>query len=176
MKEQIKQEVKAITPLDSLEHETITDVLAWIDSGIGLCRLEKPATPDKHLVSYFVLVDGDFILLVDHINAQLWLPTGGHVEQNEHPRDAALREAHEELAIDGEFLYEKPLFITSTMTVGKTAGHTDVCLWYVLKGNQNMEISFNQSEFTRAKWFHKDNIPFDRTDSQLSRFLKKLYG
>ena len=176
MRKQIKQEVQVITPLDSLESETISDVLAWIDSGVGLCRIEKPATPDKHLVSYFVLVDGDFILLVDHINAQLWLPTGGHVEPDEHPRDTALREAHEELAIDGEFLYDNPLFITSTMTVGKTAGHTDVSLWYVLKGNQNMNLSFIQSEFTHVKWFHKDNIPFERTDPELGRFLKKLYG
>ncbi len=175
MKEQIKHEVQSITPLDSLESKAITDVLAWIDSGVELCRLEKPGTPDKHLVSYFVLVDGDFILLVDHINAQLWLPTGGHVEPGEHPRDTALREAHEELAIDGEFLHENPLFITSTVTVGKTAGHTDVCLWYVLKGNQKMNLSFDQSEFTRVKWFHKDNIPLERTDPQLGRFLIKLY-
>jgi 8-oxo-dGTP pyrophosphatase MutT (NUDIX family) len=168
--------VQSITPLDSLERETITDVLAWVDSCVELCRLEKPATPGKHLVSYFVLVDGDFILLVDHINAQLWLPTGGHVESVEHPRNTVLREAHEELGIKGEFLYEKPLFITSTVTVGKTAGHTDVCLWYVLKGNRNMDLSFDQSEFTRVKWFHKDNIPLERTDPQLGRFLKKLYG
>ncbi len=175
MKEQIKHEVMSITPLDSLESATITDVLAWIDSGVGLCRIEKPATPNKHLVSYFVLVDGDFILLVDHINAQLWLPTGGHVELGEHPRDTAMREAHEELAIDGEFLCEKPLFITSTVTVGQTAGHTDVCLWYVLKGKREMKLVFDQSEFTGVKWFHKDNIPFERTDPEFGRFLFKLY-
>lgn len=128
------------------------------------------------MVSYFVLVDGDYILLVDHINAQLWLPTGGHVESGEHPRTTALREAAEELSIEAEFLQQNPLFITSTVTVGKTAGHTDISLWYVLKGQRDMTLKFDQSEFNSVKWFHKDNIPFNRTDPELSRFLKKLYG
>ena len=46
----------------------------------------KPATPPKHLVSYVVPTDpetGD-ILLVDHRNAQLWIPPGGHVDPGEH--------------------------------------------------------------------------------------------
>ncbi len=73
------------------------------------------------------------ILLVDHINAQLWLPTGGHVDVEEDPKDAAKRECYEELGIKAEFWLESPLFLTSAVTVGLTAGHTDVTLWYLLK-------------------------------------------
>ncbi len=175
MRNKIIKEIQAIQPLDKLESETINEVLHWFESGVEICRIEKPDVPNKHLVSYFVLVDGDYILLVDHINAQLWLPTGGHVEPNEHPRFTALREASEELSIQGDFLQDGPLFITCTVTVGKTAGHTDVSLWYVLKGKRDMKLVFDQSEFHGVKWFHKDEVPLNRTDPELGRFLEKLY-
>lgn len=170
----IRKEVESIVPLDGLEEKTRADALAWIDSGVELCRIEKPATPNKHLVSYFVIVDGDHVLLVDHINAQRWLPTGGHVEPGEHPRTTVLREVDEELGLEGEFLMEGPLLITSTMTVGKTAGHTDVSLWYVLKGKRGQDMVYDDSEFHEVKWFHKDALPVHRTDPHMERFIAKL--
>ncbi len=175
MRAEIRKEVDLIEPLDQLEKETKSDVLSWIDSGVEICRLKKPDIPPKHLISYFALVDGEYILLVDHINAELWLPTGGHVEPDEHPRNTALREAKEELSIDGEFLHEHPLFVTITETVGKTAGHTDVSIWYTLKGDRSKELAFDDSEFLGVRWFRKDEVPLDRTDKHMERFLKKLY-
>lgn len=172
---EIRKEVERIAPLDDLEKAAKIDVLSWIDSGAEICRLEKPAMPPKHLISYFAVVDGEHILLVDHINAELWLPTGGHVEPGEHPRDTALREAKEELSMDGEFLNDCPLFLTITDTVGKTAGHTDVSIWYVLRGDRSAKLLFDTSEFRSIRWFHKDEVPLDRTDKHMHRFLKKLY-
>jgi ADP-ribose pyrophosphatase YjhB (NUDIX family) len=176
MRAAIRAEVDLIQPLDGLERGTKLDVLAWIDSGVELCRIEKPAMPPKHLISYSAVVDGDHVLLVDHINAGLWLPPGGHVDQGEHPRETALREAREELSLDGEFLIEGPVFVTITETVGRTAGHTDVSLWYVLRGDQNSSLQFDESEFHGAKWFHRDDIPLDRADKHMARFLRKLYS
>ncbi len=66
MRQHIYNEVKAIIPLDKHEEQDQHAVLAWINSGVDLCRVEKPATPPKHLVAYFVLVDGDYLLLVNH--------------------------------------------------------------------------------------------------------------
>jgi 8-oxo-dGTP diphosphatase len=175
MRAEIRKEIELVEPLDELEQASKIDVLSWIDSGVEICRLEKPAVPPKHLISYFAVVDGEHILLVDHINAELWLPTGGHVEPGEHPRTTALREAKEELSIDGEFLQDQPLFLTITETVGKTAGHTDVSIWYALRGDRSAELVFDASEFLGVRWFHRDDVPLDRTDKHMERFLKKLY-
>ena len=70
-----------------------------------------------------------YFLLVDHINAEKWLHTGGHVEPGEHPRDTVIREAHEELNIQAVFIHDQPICITSVQTVGKTAGHIDISMW-----------------------------------------------
>ena len=100
LRQHIRAEVESIQAMDNLEGSTKAEVLAWIDSGVQLCRTEKPATPDMHLVSYFPLIDNDYVLLVEHINAGLWLPNGGHVEPGEHPRDTAIREVSEELNVE----------------------------------------------------------------------------
>ena len=88
----VRSELEAIEPFDAIEREHLSDALAWVESGAELCRIAKPATPPKHLVSYFAVVDGPHILLADHRNARLWLPAGGHVEPSEHPRATVERE------------------------------------------------------------------------------------
>lgn len=175
MRTEIRKEVESIRPLDSLEQETIESIILWIDSGVELCRIEKPAIPKKHLVSYFVVIDGDYLLLVDHINAEKWLPTGGHVEPGEHPRDTVIREAHEELNVQAVFIHDQPIFITSTETVGKTAGHIDISMWYALKGKRTASLTIDKNEFNEARWFHRKQFP-KNTDPHLMRFLDKFYA
>lgn len=170
----IRAEVSGIEPFDALERNHLADALAWIDSGAELCRIHKPATPPKHLVSYFVLVDGDHLLLVDHKKAQLWLPTGGHVEPGEHPRVTVGRELAEELGLELTERVGEPLMLTISETVGITAGHTDVSLWYVLNGDRHAAHNFDTEEFYSVQWLHFDEAPTSRSDPHLSRFLAKL--
>ncbi|MEP7220177.1 MAG: NUDIX hydrolase, partial [Bacteroidota bacterium] len=174
LRDLIRREVASITPLDAIEQSHRDKTLAWIDSGDELCRVEKPATPPHHLVSYFACVDDDHILLVDHRNARLWLPTGGHVEPGEHPRATVSREASEELGITATFLLDAPLMITRTETVGLTAGHTDVSLWYVLAHDRAEPLAFDTSEFESVRWFPFSDVPLNRSDPHMARFLRKL--
>jgi 8-oxo-dGTP pyrophosphatase MutT (NUDIX family) len=179
---EIRDEVAAVVAGDEAERRCIEDVLAWVDSGEPLCRVRKPATPDKHLVSYFVLVDlgARAVLLVDHRNAQLWLPTGGHVEPGEHPRATVRREAEEELGLAVEFLSaagDRPLLVTSSETVGLTAGHTDVSLWYAVEGDAGAGLRFDAEEFRDVRWFGFDEVAATdpaTLDPNLGRFLAKL--
>src|SRR4030095_2842989 len=48
------------------------------------------------------------VLLVHHRKLGKWLPLGGHIELNEDPEAAALREAKEESGLDVELLGERP--------------------------------------------------------------------
>lgn len=168
--------VSSISPFDREEIEHISHVQKWISSGAEIFRISKPAIPDTHLVSYFLLLDevANKILLVDHKKAGLWLPTGGHVELNEHPREAVKREVLEELGIHADFLLPEPLFLTVTKTVGQTAGHTDVSLWYVLRGDSAIALEYDREEFNSINWFNIDDIPYANTDPHMRRFVQKL--
>ena len=166
--------ISRLSPLDEVERQHRDVSLAWIDSGAALCRIARPATPDPHLVAYFLLVDGDHLLLVDHIDAGLWLPTGGHVEPGESPKDTVAREAAEELGIVTGSGIPDAVFVTVTRTVGRSAGHTDVSLWFVLPGDRGRPLAFDTGEFRSLRWFHRTELPLDRTDPHLERFLRKL--
>lgn len=168
--------VKNLEAFDQIEEDHIKDTVAWIESGVPIFRLAKPDVPDKHLVAYFVLFDEDTskILLTDHKKSGLWLPAGGHVEVNEHPKETARRECLEELGVKADFWCEEPLFLTSTVTVGLTAGHTDVSLWYVLKGDVNCSYVFDEREFNAIQWFCFDEIPSEKSDPHMKRFMQKL--
>ncbi len=181
MRDTIKLLITSITPRDTLEALHISNAVEWIESGAEIFRIQKPDTPPKHLVAYFVLVDPEKrkIMLVDHIKAGLWLPAGGHVEINEHLNTTVEREIQEELQMPADFVHKDPFFITQTMTVGKTAGHTDVSLWYVVKADSENEIMYDATEFNGYKWFDYDEIlstDISRLDPHMHRFTKKLLG
>jgi 8-oxo-dGTP pyrophosphatase MutT (NUDIX family) len=48
------------------------------------------------------------VLLIHHRKLDKWLPLGGHIELDEDPEQAALREAKEESGLDVELLGERP--------------------------------------------------------------------
>ncbi len=173
LRQLIRAEVAQIVPLDEAERCDQARVLTWIDSGAQLCRVQKPDVPPQHLIAYFVVVDADEVLLVDHINAGLWLPTGGHVDVGEHPRETVRREVVEELGITADFACPGPVFVSVTKTVGRTAGHTDVSLWYVLKGDKHRAYVFDTREFNAVRWFHRAQIPKLASDPQMARFVQK---
>lgn len=117
MRTVIRDIVARVDPLDTRERVDVADVLGWIASGAELFRRAKPDVPDKHLVSYFVVVDRArrSLLLVDHRKAGLWLPTGGHVEPDEDPRETVVRELAEELGSQAAAVASVaalPLFVT----------------------------------------------------------------
>ena len=174
MRQQIRNEITSILPFDALERAHVADAIAWVDSGLPLCRVAKPDQPPKHLVSYFVVVDGGHVLLVDHRNAQLWLPPGGHVEPGEHPRRTVVRELEEELGFVASHEIEAPLLVTATTTVGLSPGHTDVSLWYVVRADRNQAIRFDEREFSAVRWFPFAEVPLERSDPHMHRFLVKL--
>jgi 8-oxo-dGTP diphosphatase len=176
MRDKIAKIVAAIESLDELEREHRDSTLEWISSGAPIFRTKKPDVPPMHLVSYFAVVDEPRrkVLLVDHKLAGLWLPSGGHVEPDEDPRETVVREVAEELSLAADFIHPGPLFITVTRTVGGDGGHTDVSLWYLLRGNSSRAIEFDRGEFHGVRWFGFEEIPFERSDPHMRRFIAKV--
>lgn len=175
--------VRAIKPGDALEADHQADTLRWLEATDDVFRRVKPATPDRHLVSYVAITDpaDGSSLLVDHINAGLWLPPGGHVEPGEHPAETARRETREELAVEPVFVEvpARPSFITVTRTTGADRGHLDVSLWFLLAGQRDMPLTIDRNEFTEARWWTPAEVLAAdpaRFDPHYERFMTKVRG
>ncbi|GIW12726.1 MAG: NUDIX hydrolase [Tepidiforma sp.] len=59
---------------------------------------------ERHHTATAYIVAGGRTLLLWHRGLRMWLPPGGHLEPNEDPVQAAIREAREEAGLDVEVL------------------------------------------------------------------------
>ena len=182
MRDEILNLVQGIVPHDEVEQLHINDVANWIQGTNDLFRIAKPDNPPKHLVSYFVVYDprARKLMLVDHIKAGMWLPSGGHVEIDEHPSETVRREAMEELELDADFsiIGERPALITVTETRGPGT-HTDVSLWYVMAGDSKAEFNYDTREMRGLKWLDfAEVLAMDDhlLDPHMKRFIRKFDG
>jgi 8-oxo-dGTP pyrophosphatase MutT (NUDIX family) len=58
-------------------------------------------------VAIFIVHEGK-VLVIHHRKLNHWLPLGGHIELDEDPEQAALREAKEESGLEVELIGERP--------------------------------------------------------------------
>ena len=56
----------------------------------------------RHFTATAFVVHDDSVALHWHPKVKAWLPPGGHIEENEDPVQAALREVHEETGLHAE--------------------------------------------------------------------------
>ncbi|NUW44468.1 NUDIX domain-containing protein [Nonomuraea rhodomycinica] len=174
----LMRRVEGIVPWDHQEAAHAAGALDWIASGAPLYRTRKPDIPDPHLVSYFVVLNGDGqLLLVAHRKAGLWLPSGGHVEPEEDPWRAVERECAEELHIPARPIRltgPEPFFITCTRTRG-AGSHIDVSLWFLLEADA--VTSYDHTEFADVTWLAPRQVldePIEILDPHMHRFTRKL--
>ncbi|MGI6344293.1 MAG: NUDIX hydrolase [Bacillota bacterium] len=62
------------------------------------------------------------VLLLWHRKLQMWLPPGGHIEPNELPDEAAVREVLEESGIHCQLVGERPLAVDYPRQLVRPAG------------------------------------------------------
>lgn len=71
----------------------------------------------------------------------------------------------------------RPAFVTVTVTGGVDRGHTDVSLWFPLRGTCGMGLSGGADEFVDARWWTPREIRAaapETLDPHYTRFADKL--
>lgn len=120
---------------------------------------------DFTVVAYIVY--DNKVLLIDHIKYGLWLPIGGHVELDEDPEEALLREIQEECGLEVEVIGErpnfqdpnvKPLIAPAYMDIHTvTETHRHIGLMYFAKAKTG-QVKLAEKEHNAIRWFSREEL------------------
>lgn len=129
-------------------------------------------------VAIFVVQHGK-VLLVHHRELNAWLPVGGHVELDEDPEQAALREVREESGLEVELLGERPpvtgpgtraLIAPRFLDIHRISDtHEHVCLIYWARPREG-RLTLAAAEHHAIRWCSAEEL--DRLQPPLSEAVK----
>lgn len=121
----------------------------------------------RDFVASVYIVDEGKVLLVHHKKLGMWLPPGGHINENELPTEAAVREVKEETGLDIEIIGEEDHYervkillhpkIVQLEDIEPGHQHIDLIYFSKLKG-KSQKIVLNEEESTKIKWFSKEEL------------------
>ncbi len=120
---------------------------------------------NKELCASIFVINPDTkkILLVKHREFKKWVQPGGHLEHNETPEEAAVREVYEETNIKVKLLGERfpreddfirPLGIQCN----RKDSYTQVDILYFGIPNGNIEPIVDDEETISARWFSREEL------------------
>ena len=108
-------------------------------------------------VAVFVVHEGK-VLLHLHRKLGMWLPPGGHIEKDELPDDAAVREVLEETGIKVELMGERREDIEDPVQLHRPAG---VQLEHIGPGHEHVDLIYfacPRGSTTISAEFEKDKV------------------
>ncbi len=141
----------------------------------------------KHFTASALIIDNGKVLLLYHKKLGVWLYPGGHIEKNETPDQAVIREAKEETGLDVEIIGEKddnladintdvsvlhsPYIILCEL-VGNHY-HNDIVYLCKISGD-NKKIECNDRESKDIRFFGIDELDNIKFFSNFRRLLEKI--
>ncbi|MEG0073853.1 MAG: NUDIX domain-containing protein [Clostridia bacterium] len=111
------------------------------------------------------------ILFIHHKKLNKWLFVGGHIEKNENPEEAVIREIKEETGLNVELqgtrYPREEDFITpfalQKNVINENHIHMDIFYIATLKGNGNVNIK--KDEILNYRWFSSEEIQLEDFDT-----------
>ena len=127
----------------------------------------------------------DKVLLIHHKKLGLWLPVGGHINENETPDEALLREIEEEIGIGVEILNKnqmpligntrKNLATPFYANVHSVGDHNHCCFFYICKAINPEKLKINK-ELVDYGWFSKEDLSAKKITLDVRSIATKAFG
>jgi len=123
-------------------------------------------------------------LLIHHGKLDLWLPVGGHIEKDETPDEALIREIKEETNLDVEILnkpdistegnIENVLATPVHVNVHSVGDHDHCSFFYVCRAKNPETLKINE-ELKGFKWVTKEELQEDFVPVGVRNFTLKAF-
>ncbi len=142
----------------------------------------------KHFAASAVIRDGGKVLLVWHNKLRMWLYPGGHIDENETPDEAVIREVKEETGLDVifedapdiksasatvEVLHTPAIIFDEEIGEGERM-HRHIDLVYLCRPVGKANVSLAEKEVGRYGWFGKSELMTLEIPSNLMTFLLSI--
>lgn len=110
------------------------------------------------------------VLIRKHDKYNKWLAVGGHIELDEEPNQAAVREVKEEVGLDVELVGETPVFTDEGNTYKElipprymnihniNENHRHISLIYFAKSQSDEVVDEGREKSGGCKWFSKKDL------------------
>ncbi len=122
-----------------------------------------------YAVETFVVFDGK-VLLRFHDKYDLWLSVGGHIELDEDPNQAAIREVREEVGLDislhdvlrpfreksGTYMELIPPYFMNRHRISDT--HEHIALIYFARAETNLVVESQAEKSGGWKWMTREEV------------------
>ncbi|NQV91290.1 NUDIX domain-containing protein [Candidatus Woesearchaeota archaeon] len=127
------------------------------------------------------------VLLRKHDKYHIWLSVGGHIEIDEDPNQAAIREVKEEVGLNIELFHEKNYELTNLQGYKELIPpqfmnrhrindcHEHVSLVYFAKSDTDQLILCENEKSSGCKWFAKEDLedPKLELNTNIKMYAKK---
>jgi len=120
-----------------------------------------------HIVIGSYIFHDDKVLLIYHKKLDKWLPVGGHIDEDEIPDDAVLREIKEDVGLEAEFIHPSTLPVNGGskrncaipfhVNVHSVGDHDHCCYFYALR-SKGTDTTQNTKELKAMRWFSKEEL------------------
>jgi len=175
--ESLRNELRGYAPHDALEEShcrAIVDLLAN-----GERAFSRDAFAPGHVTaSCFVTDDaGERVLLLHHRRLDRWLQMGGHVERDEMPIVAALREAREECGLEDLTLVVDGVFDLDVHAIPAAKGEPDhhhYDVRYLARTAHPTAIDFDPNESNDLAWVPLDRAAALMNEEASARAIRKI--
>jgi len=126
-------------------------------------------TLDGHITASAWVVNDNMTeaFLIRHKSLDLWMQPGGHVDPDEYPAEAAVRESNEETGLSGLQILPPGLFDVDVHSIPDNLmknepRHTHYDLRYLVRAD-HQEGHVDQEECIDGRWFDLQALSKDRT-------------
>jgi 8-oxo-dGTP pyrophosphatase MutT (NUDIX family) len=123
------------------------------------------------------------VLLLLHGKLAMWLPPGGHVDPNELPDDAAVREVLEETGVRAELIGERTPRVGDPVPLMRPEG---VQLELIAPGHEHIDLVYfarprggqivPSPECARAGWYHLDELEALGVNDEIRDWSRRAVG
>ena len=130
------------------------------------------------------IFDDDKLLLIHHGKLNKWLPVGGHIEKDEVPDNALIREIKEETGLDIEIVMKdtiQPIGNTSRVlalpfhiSIHSVGDHDHCSLFYICKAKNVSSLKIN-NELKAFNWFSKEDLNKDFIPLDVKNIAMKAF-